>query len=176
MAPRDRIGPALESVLEGLKLARREMDGSADDTPRRRWVAVGLATGLEAGLVAALSGYESAGEGDIVDPSQPGRVAPVALLLRRARSAEYLNPPERLELPGKMLRDVEAVMTARNAALHGAGAFAEMPENAAFRSVLQVLQHLCLTYPAFPAERHGVILALITDEISVLLQQLAPSG
>ncbi|MEZ6013370.1 MAG: hypothetical protein R3C08_16050, partial [Hyphomonas sp.] len=75
MAPRDRIAPALDAVLEGLKLARRELAGSESDPPRRRWVAVGLVSALQAGLVAALSGYESAGEGDIADPSQPDRVA-----------------------------------------------------------------------------------------------------
>ena len=176
MAPRDRIGPALETVLEGLKLARRELAAGAADAPRRRWVAVGLATALEAGLIAALSGYESAGEGDIADPSQPDRVAPVSLLLRRARSAEYLNPPERLELPGRVLRQIETVVTARNAALHGAGLLAELPENDAFHSVLQVLQQVCLTHPAFPKERHGVLLALITDEISALRRLLASCG
>jgi len=94
MAPRERIGPALAAVLEGLKLARRELAGAETDPPRRRWVPVALVSALQAGLVAALSGYESAREGDVTDPSQPDRIAPVALLLRRARSAEYLNPPE----------------------------------------------------------------------------------
>lgn len=176
MVPRGRVGPALETVLEGLKLARRELAASVADAPRRRWVAVGLATALEAGLVAALSGYESAGEGDIADPSQPERVAPVSLLLRRARSAEYLNPPERLELSGRVLRQIETVVTARNAALHGAGMLVETPENDAFHSVLQVLQQVCLTHPAFEKEAHGVLLALITDEISALGRLLAPSG
>lgn len=68
MAPRERIGPALATVLEGLKLARRELAGSEADPPRRRWVPVALVSALQAGLVVALSGYESAGEGDVTDP------------------------------------------------------------------------------------------------------------
>ena len=176
MAPRDRIGPALDAVLEGLKLARRELAGSESDPPRRRWVAVGLVSALKAGLVAALSGYESAGEGDVTDPSQPGRIAPVTLLLRRARSAEYLNLPERLALAGSGLRQVETVIAARNAVLHGAGTAADTPVNEAFHSVLQVLRQVCLTHPAFDMSPHGVTLALIRDEISALDLSLGRAG
>lgn len=180
MAPRERIGPALATVLEGLKLARRELAGSEADPPRRRWVPVALVSALQAGLVVALSGYESAGEGDVTDPSQPDRIAPVALLLRRARSAEYLIPPERLELPGRTVRDIETVAAARNAVLHGIlngpGMAGNLPVNDAFHSVLQVLQQVCLTHPAFAVEGHGVMLALIRDEISALRQALGPIG
>ncbi|HPF24229.1 MAG TPA: hypothetical protein PK417_12150 [Hyphomonas sp.] len=176
MAPRDRIAPALDAVLEGLKLARRELAGSERDPPRRRWVAVGLVSALQAGLVAALSGYESAGEGDIADPSQPDRVAPVTFLLRRARSAGSLNPPERLELSGHELRDIETVIGARNDVLHGLGEGAEAPVYEAFHSVLQVLLHICVRAPAFPVTGHGVILALIRDEISALDRALRPTG
>ena len=176
MAPRERIGPALSAVLEGLKLARREFEGSASDPPRLRWVPVALVSALQAGLVAALSGYESAGEGDVTDPSQPDRTAPVALLLRRARSTEYLNPPELLELPGRAVRDIETVVTARNAVLHGPGTSEIAQVNEAFHSVLQVLQQVCLLHPAFPVERHGVLLALIRDEISAFERLLGPTG
>lgn len=176
MVPRERIVPALAAVHEGLKLARRELEGSRDDPPRRRWVAVALVSALQAGLVAALSGYESAGEGDIADPSQPDKVAPVTLLLRRARSAEYLDPPERLELAGRDLRNIETVITARNATLHGLGPAGNDEVNDAFRSVLQVLRQIGLTHPAFPVVDHGVILALIGDEISALERMFAPDG
>ena len=176
MAPRQRIGPALAAVLEGLKLARRELAGSETDPPRRRWVPVALVSALQAGLVAALSGYESAGEGDATDPSQPDRFAPIALLLRRARSAEYLNPPELLELPGRAVRDIELVVAARNGALHGPETAENLPVNDAFRSVLLILQQVCLDHPSFPVEGHGVMLALIRDEISALQGALAPAG
>jgi hypothetical protein len=176
MAPRERIGPALLAVLEGLKLARRELAGSQTDPPRCRWVPVALVSALQAGLVAALSGYESAGEGDITDPAQPDRFAPIALLLRRARSTKYLNPPELLELPGRLVRDIETVVATRNNVLHGPDG-AKIPEvNGTFRSVLQALQQICLTHPSFPVEGHGVILALIRDEISALERLLAPTG
>ena len=176
MAVRDRIGPALAAVHEGLKLARRELDGSEADPPRRRWVSVALVSALQAGLVAALSGYESAGEGDIADPSQPDKVAPVTVLLRRARSAEYLEPPERLELTGQGVRNIETVITVRNMVLHGTGAVPDPSMNDAYRSVLLVLQQVCLTHPAFPVRECGVVLALIRDEISALDRRLAPSG
>ena len=176
MVPRERIGPALAAVLEGLKLARRELAGSETDPPRRRWVSVALVSALQSGLVAALSGYESAGEGDVTDPSQPDRFAPIALLLRRARSPEYLNPPELLELPGRVLRDIERVVAARNGVLHGPDG-SEKPEvNDSYRSVLLILQQICLSHPSFPVEGHGVILALIRDEISALERALAPTG
>jgi hypothetical protein len=176
MAARERIGPALAAVLEGLKLARRELEGSVSDPPRRRWVPVALVSALQAGLVAALSGYESAGEGDVTDPSQPDRIAPVALLLRRARSAEYLNPPELLELPGRMVRDIEAVVIARNTVLHGSDRAETPVVNDTFRSLLYVLHHVCLKHPSFPVEAHGVMLALIRDEISAFERALAPIG
>jgi hypothetical protein len=176
MAPRQRIGPALGAVLEGLKLARREFEGAAADPPRMGWVPVALVSALQAGLVAALSGYESAGEGDVTDPSQPDRFAPIALLLRRARSTEYLNPPELLELPGRMVRGIETLVTARNAVLHGPGALENPVVNEAYRSVLQVLQQVCLLHPSFPVEGHGVMLALIRDEISAFERSLAPIG
>ena len=50
------------------------------------------------------------------------------------------------------------------------------PVNEAFRSVLQVLQQVCLTHPPFPVKEHGVMLALIRDEISALQRALAPIG
>ncbi|WP_321488128.1 hypothetical protein [uncultured Hyphomonas sp.] len=176
MTPRERIGPALAAVLEGLKLARRELAGGETDPPRRRWVPVALVSALQAGLVAALSGYESAQKGDVTDPSQPDRIAPVALLLRRARSTEYFSPPELLELPGRVLRDIENVIAARNGVLHGPNGVQKPAVNEAYRSVLQVLQQICLTHPSFPLEGHGVILALIRDEISALEAALAPTG
>jgi len=67
-------------------------------------------------------------------------------------------------------------VAARNGVLHGTVS-AEIPQvNDAFRSVLQVLQQVCLTHPSFPIERHGVLLALIRDEISALEGMLAPAG
>ncbi|MEZ5946451.1 MAG: hypothetical protein R3C13_04630 [Hyphomonas sp.] len=172
MFPRERIGPALAAVLEGLKLARRELEGSAEDSLRRRWVPVGLIAALQ----AALSGYESAAPEDACDPSQPEHLAPIALLLRRARSQDYLNLPERLELSGHTMRDIDAVIDARNRVLHALGEGEEPPANAAFRSVLRVVRYACLDHPAFPVAQHAVMLALIRDEISALGRALGQSG
>jgi hypothetical protein len=131
MAPRaaDRPSP-FGAVLEGLKLARRELAGRQPQIrPACRWVPVALVSALQAGLVAALSGYESAGEGDVTDPAQPDRFAPIALLLRRARSTKYLNPPELLELPGRLVtRGIETLGATRNAVLHGPDASQKIPE------------------------------------------------
>ena len=103
-------------------------------------------------------------------------MAPVTLLLRRARSVEYLNPPERVELPGQVLRHAEIVIAARNSVLHGLGPAADTPVNDAFRSILQLLQHICVLHPAFPRDGHGVMLALIRDEIFALDRVLARTG
>lgn len=176
MAPRDRIAPALATVLEGLKLARRELAASGVDSERLRWVPVGLVAALQAGLVAALCGYETADPEDVTDPSDPDRIAPVMLLLRRARSAERLNPPERLALSGTETRAVDGVLAVRNAALHGIDPAGENPGYDAFRTVVNALDHLCLRHPAFPVADHGVMLSLIADEVAGLRSALGESG
>ncbi len=81
-----------------------------------------------------------------------------------------------LELPGRVLRDIENVVAARNGVLHGPDGAQKPVVNEAYRSVLQVVQQICLTHPSFPLEGHGVILALIRDEISALEAALAPTG
>ncbi|MCB9970650.1 MAG: hypothetical protein H6847_04020 [Hyphomonas sp.] len=176
MPAHGRIAPALGAVLEGLKLAAREYDGAAEDAARRRWVAVGLVSALQAALVAALSGYESAAAEDAEDPSRPGRLGPVVLLLRRARSPEFLNPPERLDLSGEAQRGIAAVIDARNDVLHALGEGTALPEDAAFRSVLAAIRHACLDHPAFRPDEHGVLLALIGDEISALERATGQAG
>ncbi|MFN3609182.1 MAG: hypothetical protein ACK4Y9_08970, partial [Hyphomonas sp.] len=105
--PGIRIGDALEAALEALRLAGRELVGTQTQPERWRWVALGLVSALQAALVAALSAYASARPEDVANPPQPGRIAPVGLLLRRARSSEYLNAPERLDLTGAQVRAVE---------------------------------------------------------------------
>ncbi|MCA8902740.1 MAG: hypothetical protein KDA53_15985 [Hyphomonas sp.] len=176
MGPRRRIGPALAGVLEGLKLARREWAAAASDPPRGRWVPVGLVSALQDALVAALSAYDSARDEDVADPSNPEHLAPVTLLLRRARSQEYLDLPERLELSGAGHKAVETVIAARNGVLHGSGEGAGALIAADVRAVLGVLAHLCRDHPAFPAEGNAVMLALIADQISAFGRELAEAG
>ena len=116
-------------------------------------MAVGLVAALQAALVAALSGYESARPEDAEDPSRPERLGPVALLLRRARAQEYLNPPERLDLSGEAQRGIAAVIDARNDVLHALGEGTALPEDAAFRSVLAAISAPVRSAKAWIAER-----------------------
>lgn len=174
--PGIRIGDALEAALEALRLAGRELVGTQTQPERWRWVALGLVSALQAALVAALSAYASARPEDVANPPQPGRIAPVGLLLRRARSSEYLNAPERLDLTGAQVRAVEDLMAMRNAAVHGLGV--ELPEapEALALAALDVIRHLLLTHPAFEVSGFVLFLSLIGQEVSSLDAILAGAG
>ncbi|PKP80328.1 MAG: hypothetical protein CVT79_15870 [Alphaproteobacteria bacterium HGW-Alphaproteobacteria-18] len=174
--PEVRIGDALEAVLEALRLAGRELAGADVQPERWRWVALGLVSGLQGALVAALSGYASARHEDVANPSQPEQAAPVALLLRRARSSEYLNAPERLDLSGAQLRRLEELVAMRNAAVHGLGF--EVPEDpkTLAATAVEVIRHLLLTHPAFEVSRFVLFLSLIGQELSLLSAALARQG
>lgn len=171
--PQARIAEALEAALEALKLARREAEGSLSDPARLRWTALGLVSALQAALVAALSGYDTAKEDAVRDPSHPERIAPVAMLLRRARSAEYMNAPERVDLPGRLQRALERIMAVRNAAVHALRV--ETPESFAAdaRAVAALVEHLVLDAPAFDAAKARLQIVLIGDELKALRAALA---
>lgn len=174
--PEIRIGDALEAALEALRLAGRELAGTEVQSERWRWVALGLVSALQAALVAALSGYASARQEDVANPSQPGRIAPVALLLRRARSAEHLNAPERLDLTGRQARALETLTAMRNAAVHGLGF--EVPEapHALAMAAVEVIRHLLLAHPAFEVSRFVLFLSLIDQELTWLGTALTANG
>lgn len=171
--PETRIADALEAALEALRLAVRELAGTDTQPERWRWVALGLVSALQAALVAALSGYASARPEDVANPSQSDRVAPITLLLRRARSSEHLNAPERLDLTGAQVRGLEELVAMRNAAVHGLG-FA-LPENpsALARAAVDVIRHLLLTHPAFDVSGFVLFLSLIDRELTALGTALA---
>lgn len=171
--PQARIAEALEAAREALKLARREAEGAVSDPVRLRWTALGLVSALQAALVAALSGYDTAKEDAVRDPSNPERIAPVATLLRRARSAEYLNAPERVELPGSLQRALDRIMAVRNAAVHALRV--ETPESFAAdaRAVAALIGHLVLDAPAFDAAKVRLQSVLIGDELKALRAALA---
>ena len=154
-------------------MARREMSGTGEDAARWRWVSVGMVIALQGALVAALSGYETAADDDVVDPSSPERYAPVTLLLRRARSEEFLNTPERVEMTGSVLRQIERLVTFRNGVVHGLGADDDEGLAKGCRKVLGVVRHLVLSHPAFHAPQHHLVCALISDEISGIERLLA---
>lgn len=113
-----RVRTALAAAVEALRLARREAEGGATDRARLAWVALGMISALKGALVAALSSYDTAEVAAVMDPSDASRLAPVTLLLRRARSADYLNLPERLSLSAGQMKAVERVISVRNAAVH----------------------------------------------------------
>jgi hypothetical protein len=92
----------------------------------------------------------------------------VAFLLRRARSGEYLNSPERVELSGSRQRALERVIDVRNAAVHGLSV--EIPDTFVrdMRVAAGLVRHLVLEVPAFDPAPVRVVSALITDELTAL--------
>ncbi len=169
--PADRsiiIADALRAALEALRLVRRELDAVATDAARWRWVALGLVTAMQGGLVAALAGYETAERDAILNPSQPDRIAPVALLLRRARSPDYLTSPERIDFAAGKLRRIERILDLRNAAVHGlrfevpAGTLDDMS------AALALVDHCVLGHPAFDPAPNAAVCAMIADELRAI--------
>ncbi len=163
-----RVQLALGAALEALRLAQRETSAAASDPARLRWAALGIVSALQGALVAALSGYETAALEAVLNPSQPERIAPVAFLLRRARSAEYLNTPERVVLSGSSQRALERVIDVRNAAVHALTV--EIPETFArdMRVAVRLIEHLVLVAPAFDPAPVRVVTALIADALKAL--------
>lgn len=174
--PETRIRDALDAVLEALRLARRELAGVRDEPERWRWVSLGLVSALQASLIAALSGYATAQPEHVANPSQPGRAAPVALLLRRAKSAEYLSPPERLQLTGAQARDLEALIVMRNAAVHGLGFRVAGHPVHLVHVAAEVIRWLLKTHPAFDVSRFVLILTLIDLELAAIVPETASDG
>lgn len=163
-----RIGDALGAAHAALRLARRELEAAEAEPERWRWVALGLVSALQAALIAALSGYDTARLEDVANPSQPERAAPVALLLRRARSSELLEPPERLDLNAGAVRRLDMLIALRNAAVHG---LAFRPPSAPLdlvRTGAGVIRHLLLDAPAFKPDRFGPHLSRIGQELTAI--------
>ncbi len=171
-----RVELALSASLEALKLARREAEGAGEDPARLRWVAVGIVSALQGALVAALSGYETAAMEAVQDPSRPGRIAPVAQLLRRAQSADYLAAPERVVLGRSAERAIARVLTVRNSAVHGLAA--DVPDSFAADAsdALNLIRHLIVEAPAFDAARFSVLVILFREALPGLAQALAGIG
>lgn len=168
-----RVRLALEGAYEALRLARREAEGANGDPARLRWVALGSISTLQGMLVAALSGYETASLDAVTNPARPDRIAPVALLLRRARSGEYLNPPERVELSGSRQRAIERVMDVRNSAVHALALDLPGTLVADLRAVLQLIEQLTFEAPAFDPASVRLFTALFADEVAGLRRALA---
>ena len=171
-----RIAASLDSVHESLRMVQRELSGIREDGARWRWAAVGMVIALQGALVTALSSYETAQDADVEDPSSPDRFAPVSLLLRRARSAEYLNAPERVEVTGSTVRQIEHLLAYRNTVVHGLGVIEGEGVAKGCQRVLDVLRHVLLTRPAFQVSRHHLACALIADEMSRIEPLLREHG
>jgi hypothetical protein len=172
----DVVGQALRSAVEALRLARRELEAVDADPARWRWVALGLVTALQGGLVAALAGYETAEDDAIRNPSSPDRIAPTALLLRRARSDDYLAPPERVKLAAGQFRRIERVIELRNSAVHGLDFEVHDGVRDDIRAVLDLIEHLVFRHPAFDPKGYQLLLALISDEVRAIRGLLTASA
>jgi hypothetical protein len=168
----ERVRRALEATLEGIRLAAREADGGAADPARLGWVALGLVTALQAALVAALSGYETADIEAVQNPTQPERIASGSLLLRRASSDAFLNPPERVDLSGSQQRAVARVVAVRNAAVHSLGLV--LPDGFAddLRVAARLVRHLALDAPAFEAGKFSMQTIFLRDALGDLERAL----
>jgi hypothetical protein len=171
-----RIAASLDSVHESLRMVQREFSGVEEDRARWRWAATGLVIALQGALVTALSGYETATNEDVEDPSNPERFAPVALLLRRARSTEYLNAPERVEITGSSVHQIEHLLSYRNMVVHGLRVSEGEGVAKGCKKVLGILQHVLLSHPAFDVSRHHLVCTLISDEISRIERLLREHG
>lgn len=170
--PGTRIRFALNGAVEALKLARREAEGAREDRERLRWVAVGMVSALQCSLVAALSGYDTAELEAVLDSPQDDRVAPVSLLLRRARSQEYLSLPEKLEMTTGRLHAIERVISLRNASVHGLDA---TPPESFFRDaeiLLDVISHLAVKAPAYERSKFRIQNISLTEHCAGLYQDL----
>lgn len=166
----------LDEIAAALAFAAREAKRSElNKTPDWRWLSVGLVKALQASLIVALSGYETARPEDILNPSaaQDDAIAPVPLLMRRARSADYLSPPEQLTLYGQQTRHIDALLAYRNASLHTSPSHATTPHTTHAITALDIIEHTILRHPAFPTQPHTLNLALISDHLSTLKSVLA---
>lgn len=168
----ERVRLALDAALEALRLARREAEAAGEDAARLRWAALGLVSALQGALVAALSGYDTADTSAVLNPSQPDRIAPVALLLRRARSAELLNAPERVEINAARQRALERLIAVRNGAVHALPTGVPETFGPDARVAAGLLRFLVLDAPAFDPHKVSLLVAGFRIELDRLEQAL----
>jgi hypothetical protein len=168
----------LQKVRRSLSFSSEHAAQIADDADHWDWLAIGLVMALQASLVVALTGYETANPSDVLDPSNAAgeKQAPVALMLRRVRSADYLNPPERLDLPVSASKGAQKLLAHRNAVMHGPTDVAP-PETARHAGhTLNIIEHLLLLHPAFDSAPHTIELTHIGDHIDHIRRHLDALG
>lgn len=147
-----RANAALANAAEALGFAAEQAEAE-----RWRWVAIACCVGLQGALVAALSGYETASEADVLHPAGPGeapKIAAIATLLRRAASADYLQAPERITGQGEARRAALDLVELRNRAVHVSPVGERMDfegARAGARGVCALVRYLVVAHPAFDA-------------------------
>ena len=126
--------------------------------------------------IAALSAYETANDADTLDLKSPTKVAPLKLLLRRARSDEFLLPPEQLPATARQIEAVLRLAAYRNDVLHGgAGDRAASIVGDANTCVI-LIRHFLEGAPAFDPSDYAVHCALVSDELTAIEAALRQLG
>jgi hypothetical protein len=194
-----RLRPLIAGVGDATGLAAREAVRARGDPSAWRWVAVGLVIALQGACVCALSGYETAEPGDVLDPASvkkiarwqaseaglargprpAGRLAAVETLLRRVSSPDYLGAPERLEMSRRRQGDALRLVDMRNSVVHFTGrgqGFDDGELRAPVAAVCEIVSHLLLTAPAFDPAPHTTALGSIARDIEQVLGALATPG
>lgn len=160
MLPKPDISLVLTSVHEALKLTHREwlLPGAP----------VGLSIALHGACLLALTGYDTARPEDLAHPTDSARFAPLQLLMRRVRSAEYLQAPELLNVSRGELRALDDLRTWRNGVVHAHQI--DVPEEAemCLSVAVRIIRYLVLDHPSFSAAGQGVVLTLIDHELAAL--------
>lgn len=177
-----RLGETLAATADAVAFARQQAEGLPDRPETWRWVAMALTLALQGACVAALLAYDTANPEDVLAPADrgpsatPPKLAPVALLLRRVTSPTYLADPDRLPFTASRKQAVLDFVGYRNAAAHvlpmgslpGPDALPRLAE-----AVIEALDHLCVTRPAFDATAHRAQISALAADLSSLSRLMA---
>ncbi len=135
-----------------------------EDRSARRWLAISLVIALQGACAFALSANGL--DEDVFETGDDRRLAAPGFLLRRVSSENYLSDSVRLPLTSVGLKDLEALIAERNAAIHLAGHEQAPPR--AFRAAVGALDHLLVSRPAFDLSLFGSRPAQVAASLSRL--------
>lgn len=146
------------------RFAADQAEAIKEDASARRWLAISLVIALQGACACALAanGFDE----DVLETGEDAKLAAPGFLLRRVSSVSYLADPARLPLTNSALKDLEALVTERNAAIHLVGGQAAPPR--AFRTAAEALDHLLVSQPAFDLVLFGARPARIKASLSRL--------
>ncbi|MEO1100987.1 MAG: hypothetical protein AAFW65_03985 [Pseudomonadota bacterium] len=150
------------------RFAADQAEALKDDASARRWLAISLVIALQGACACALAANGL--DEDILETGDETKLAAPGFLLRRVSSASYLADPARLLLPNAALKDLDALIGERNAAIHLVGGQAAPPR--AFRVAADALDHLLVSQPAFDLVLFGARPARIKASLSRLRSAL----